>query len=280
MITLESWLSQKRFAHPEWDLADWRSLIQSALHLSKTEQRTHQHALSEQQVATLEHYAHRFISGEPLAYLVGNQAFLDFEVVVNNATLIPRADTETVALKAIEIAQELSKRFAPLTLWDFGTGSGILALALKRALPQAQVVAVDKSVKALEVAKLNAERLGVEILFRESDWFHAFMHQRAHLVVSKPPYIAADDEHLAALSHEPQSALVSAQQGYADLFHLIDHAPHHLHKGGYLLLEHGFEQAEQVAKRFSERNVWQNISTLRDLAHRPRATFAQYTPNN
>lgn len=273
-MTLEQWLQQKRFERPDLDLADWRSLIESALNLSKTAQRTHNKALSADEMAQLEALAKRFEQGEPLAYLIGTQAFLDFEVRVNAATLIPRADSETVALHAIS----LSKRFISPTVWDLGTGSGILAIAIKRAVPAANVVAVDFSAKALCIAEENAAQLGATIRFVESDWFTALEGERAHLIISNPPYLAPDDPHLPELRHEPQSALVVPNDGYADLFHLIDNAANHLFSGGFLLLEHGFEQADAVTKRFAQSPHWHDIHTLHDLANRPRATYACFQP--
>ena len=208
--------------------------------------------------------------GTPIAYLVGSREFWSLDLEVNQHTLIPRAETETL----VEWALELSIVQGAEVL-DLGTGSGAIALALASERPGWQVSGVDVSEAALGVARRNGDRLKLEnISFHVSNWYGAVIGQY-HLLVSNPPYIEQSDVHLSQgdLPHEPQLALVAAQNGLADLSKIVEHAPIHLRKGGWLLLEHGFEQGEAVRRIFHGRGFDQ-VQTRLDLAGCERITGA------
>lgn len=208
--------------------------------------------------------------GEPVAYLLGERGFLDFSVRVTPAVLVPRPETELLVEQALACTAD------DTDILDLGTGSGIIALALARARPHSRVCAVDASHDALAVAADNAEQLNVRnIRFLHSNWFAALPPQRFHTIVSNPPYIAEGDEHLRALRHEPQQALVAAETGFADLFRIISGATAYLHDEGWLWLEHGTAQGEAV-RRHLQQAGYVNIRTECDLVGHERATGAQW----
>lgn len=214
----------------------------------------------------------RLADGEPLAHLTGWQPFHGLMLQVTPATLIPRPDTETLVDWALELLEKLPGQ--PRVV-DLGTGSGAIALAIKAACPRALVTAVDFSADALAVARANGERLGLPVAWRPGSWFEPLAGQRFDLVVSNPPYIAGDDPHLPALRHEPITALTPGGDGLADLRALIDAAPQHLAPGGWLLLEHGWDQADAVAQHLTARGFG-GASLRRDLAGRPRASGGRW----
>jgi len=158
---------------------------------------------------------------------------------------------------------------------DLGTGSGAIALALKAVLPQAELWATDTSAAALAVAEGNARRLGLAVQFAAGDWWQAVAGRRFALAVSNPPYIAADDPHLAALGHEPPLALTPGGDGLGPIRQLIEQAPRHLLPGAWLLLEHGHDQADAVAALFAAHGFG-TAQTRRDLAGLPRCTGARW----
>jgi release factor glutamine methyltransferase len=214
----------------------------------------------------------RLAGGEPLAHLTGWQPFHGLMLQVTPATLIPRPDTETLVDWALELLAALPGQ--PRVV-DLGTGSGAIALALKAACPRAQVTAVDFSAAALEVASGNGRRLGLNVDWRHGSWFEPLTGQRFDLVVSNPPYIAGNDPHLPDLRHEPLTALTPGGDGLKDLRTLIDAAPQHLNPGGWLLLEHGWDQAEAVSSHFQNRGFSQ-AALRRDLGGRPRASGGRW----
>ena len=192
----------------------------------------------------------RRAAGEPFAYLVGEREFHGLTLTVSDAVLVPRPDTETLVDWALELlAGPLRDRTRPRVL-DLGTGSGAIALALKAGCPRAEVHAVERSDAALAVARDNTRRLGLDVHFAQGDWWRALDGAADtpafDLVVSNPPYIAAGDPHLAALAHEPISALVAADDGLSDLAQITRGAPPRIAAGGWLLFEHGWEQAAAV----------------------------------
>ncbi|MDQ7954876.1 MAG: peptide chain release factor N(5)-glutamine methyltransferase [Pseudomonadota bacterium] len=194
----------------------------------------------------------RRAAGEPVAYLLGEKEFHGLPLAVDARVLVPRPDTETLVDWALDC---LAGRPAPAVL-DLGTGSGAIALALQQARPDAQVDAVDASADALAVARANAERLGLPVRFRQADWLDGAGSARPGgyaLIASNPPYIAEGDAHLPALRHEPAGALVSGPDGLRDIRRIVADAPAHLAEGGWLLLEHGHDQAPAVRALLAER---------------------------
>lgn len=230
--------------------------------------------MSEAALSTVTHTAKRRLQGEPLAYITGHKEFYGLDLQVDHRVLDPRPDTETLVDWALEIVQPQSTH-APRVL-DLGTGSGAIALALKATQPQLRVHATDFSVEALEVATANAQRLGLSVTFSQGAWFAALVPgtPRFHLIVSNPPYIAAQDNHLAALTHEPLQALASGADGLNDLRHLIAHAPTHLLPQGWLLLEHGYDQAQAVRALLQGAGLEQ-VQSRRDLAGMERCSGAR-----
>lgn len=214
----------------------------------------------------------RLADGEPLAHLTGSQPFHGLTLTVTPATLIPRPDTETLVDWALELLAALPGQPSVV---DLGTGSGAIALAVKSACPRARVTAVDFSAGALAVARANGERLALDVDWRHGSWFEPLAGQCFDLVVSNPPYIAGDDPHLPALRHEPLSALTPGGDGLSDLQALVDAAPRHLTRGGWLLLEHGWDQADAVAQQLNARGFTQT-TLRRDLAGRPRASGGRW----
>jgi release factor glutamine methyltransferase len=213
-------------------------------------------------------FCQRRADGEPVAYLTGFKEFFGLTLQVDARVLDPRADTETL----VEWALELVDR--PMAVADLGTGSGAIALALQSQRPQAQVTAVDASADALEVAHANAARLGLPVAFRQGSWLQGDTSHYG-LVVSNPPYVAAADPHLAALRHEPLQALASGPDGLADIRQIIEQAPGRLHAGGWLLLEHGHDQAQAVRQLLAAQGFAQ-VSSRRDLAGIERCSGGQW----
>lgn len=223
----------------------------------------------QQQLATL---LARRARGEPVAHLVGEREFWSLPLFVSPATLIPRPDTECL------VEQALSRLPAsPCRILDLGTGTGAIALALASERPDCHVIAVDVIPEAVALAQRNAAHLGmknVEIL--QSSWFSALDGQPFSLIVSNPPYIDEQDPHLAQgdVRFEPLTALVAAENGLADLHSIIADARQYLQAGGWLLLEHGWQQGAAVREIF-ERYGWQQVETCRDYGGNERLTLGQ-----
>ena len=206
----------------------------------------------------------RCAAGEPLAYLLGSAWFAGREFAVSPAVLIPRPDTEVLVEQGLAA---IAGKTAP-RLVDLGTGSGIVAVTLALARPDAEVSAVDISPAALEIARANAARLGATVRFLAGDWFAPLAGERFDLIVSNPPYVAAGDPHLTrdGLPFEPQGALtdgVFGGDGMACIAHLVAHAAAHLTAGGALRIEHGYDQAVKtrtllLAAGFAEVDSWRD----------------------
>ncbi|MES2415486.1 MAG: peptide chain release factor N(5)-glutamine methyltransferase [Pseudomonadota bacterium] len=219
----------------------------------------------------------RRAAGEPLAYIVGQKEFFGLRLNVDARVLVPRPDTETLVQWALDIAPQWALT-EKLQVLDLGTGSGAIALALAHAWRQARreftVHAIDASVDALAVASANASRLGLDVMFCEGSWLEK-VSGHFHVIVSNPPYIADTDQHLPALRHEPLGALAAGADGLEDIQAIIRQAPEHLYPGGWLLLEHGFDQSANVHALLEERGFTQ-VQSRRDLAGINRCTGGQW----
>lgn len=224
------------------------------------------------QQAAFTDYCARRLHGEPIAYIVGSREFFGLPLSVTQATLIPRPDTETLVEAALNRLQ------AKHRVLDLGTGSGAIALAIAKHAPTAAVTAVDASLAALNVAKQNAKNLGLpQVVFVHSDWFSALSGQVFDLIVSNPPYIEADDPHLQQgdLRFEPLTALAAGSDGLADLRTIIAQAGAHLQPGGWLLLEHGYQQAMAV-RSLLQAAGFVGVQSLTDLAENDRVSLGQW----
>jgi len=212
----------------------------------------------------------RRLAGEPIAYITGFKEFFGLNLQVDPRVLDPRPDTEIL----VEWALELLPQDAPLRVLDLGTGSGAVALALQHQRPACTVTAVDTSADALAVANANARRLNLPVQCLLSHWMDA-VSGPFELIVSNPPYVADDDPHLAALTHEPLSALTSGVDGLDDIRQIIAQAPSRLTPGGWLLLEHGWDQAVSVQDLLREAGFVQ-VQSRKDLAGMDRCTGGQW----
>jgi release factor glutamine methyltransferase len=206
-------------------------------------------------------FAERRRKGEPVAYIVGRKEFYSLDLAVNPAVLIPRPETELL----VELALEKK----PSSVVDLGTGSGAIALAIKKHLPAAKVTAVEASAAALAVAQRNAVKHGLEVEFVHGQWLDSL--GRFDLIVANPPYVAAGDPHLADLRFEPQSALVSGVDGLDAIRQICNAARGHLNAGGWLLLEHGAGQ-DGAVRQLLERGGLESVTTWPDLAGIPRVS--------
>lgn len=221
-----------------------------------------EHELDTGQTAAYRALLQRRLAGEPIAYILGEREFFGLKFKVTPATLIPRPETELLV--------ELAMRHLPQGghVLDLGTGSGIIALSIAHARPDVEVTAVDASATALAVAHENAQRLNIRnASFEQSDWFSALSGQRFDLVVANPPYIAEADPHLQQgdLRFEPFSALAAGADGLDDIRCIIAQACTHITPGGWLLLEHGYDQAAAV-RGMLQRAGHAEVFSARDLA--------------
>lgn len=210
-------------------------------------------------------------NGKPLAYVLGYQGFWKHDFLVNENTLIPRPDTEILIETVLNYIQENS--LSNLKILDLGTGTGCIAVSLAYEKPNTKVIAVDFSKNALEIAKKNAERIGVKnIQFLQSDWFDNIDKQKFDIIVSNPPYIDKDDKHLANLTHEPITALVAENHGLADIETIVGQAKGYLNDTGLLAIEHGYDQAGKVQQIFTHHAFCQ-IKTVKDYGGNDRVTY-------
>ncbi len=214
----------------------------------------------------LEELVRRRCAGEPVAYLTGTRAFWSLELACRPCTLIPRPDTETLVEEALKRAPRGGR------VLDLGTGTGAVALALKTERPDLQITGTDISMEAVELAGENARRNGLDVCFAQGSWYEA-AKGRYDLIVANPPYIREDDPHLSRgdVRFEPRSALVAGGGGLSDLRAVIAGAPGYLTDGGWVLVEHGWDQGEQVREIFALHG-YREIGTVRDLGGNPRVT--------
>ncbi|MBK2025465.1 peptide chain release factor N(5)-glutamine methyltransferase [Francisella philomiragia] len=216
----------------------------------------------------------RLLAGEPLAYILGYKYFWNQKLYVTKDTLIPRADTEVIVAAVLDDIQDKNPQ---LKILDLGTGSGAIALALADELPKSQVVAVDLYSKTLDVAKKNAHANNItNVKFMQSSWYENLDETKFDIIVSNPPYIDIDDANVddSVREHEPSKALFAADNGLADIRIIISQASGFLKQGGYLYIEHGFTQADDIASIFSQYSFC-DIQTIKDLNHKDRCTKAR-----
>lgn len=217
----------------------------------------------------------RRINGEPIAYILGGREFYGLSFKTTPDTLIPRPDTETLVETALD---KISASSTPRIL-DLGTGTGAIALSIAKHRPQSKVTAVDFSGESLAVAQENTKSLDIKnVSLVESNWFDALDKQTFNVIVSNPPYIEENDPHLSQgdLRFEPRAALASGSDGLDDIRHIIQHAPAYLSSNGWLIFEHGYNQAEQVGQLFKSAG-FTAVETIKDLGGNDRVTFGRLT---
>jgi len=246
-------------------------LLQTVLQVNHAYLLTHpEQTLNEEQQARYAELIARRLQGEPIAYILGEREFFGLNFKVSPATLIPRADTELL----VELALQRMPKNVSLRLLDLGTGSGAIALAIAHARRDIEVTAVDASLDALHVARENIQQLQLNnVRALQSDWFSALPSERFDLIVSNPPYIHENDAHLAQgdLRFEPKSALASGADGLNDIRRILAQAKQYLQPNGWLLFEHGYDQAERVRKLFEQASFFV-IFSKKDLAGIERVT--------
>lgn len=262
-----------RDASERIDNVDARALLAHALECSPIWLFAHgDDAIDPRALLRFETLLQRRMQGEPVAYLIGHRGFWTFDLKVSPQTLIPRPETELL----VELALARAPADEALRIADLGTGSGAIALALAHERPRSQVIAVDVSEGALDVARANAAALGLGNLeFRQGDWLQPLMGERFDLIASNPPYIAEGDPHLEALRYEPEPALSSGRDGLDAIRIIAGAAPAHLRRGGWLLLEHGLEQGESV-RGLLHAAGFDSVLTHRDLEDRDRVTSGRW----
>lgn len=275
MPTIESLLKSAELPDSPSPRLDAELLLAHALGQSRSYLRTWpEREPDAAQCAAFAALLERRRAGEPVAYLLGRQGFWSLDLEVAPHTLIPRPDTELLVETALALGPG-----GPARVLDLGTGTGAIALALACERPAWQVLGVDRVSEAVQLAERNRARLGLgNARFVESVWFSTLGGERFALIVGNPPYIAADDRHLSEgdVRFEPASALVAGEDGLADIRRIVAEAPEHLEAGGWLLLEHGYDQAEAVRALFAARG-FAAVESRRDLGGHQRITLGQWT---
>ncbi len=228
--------------------------------------------LRPEQLAKFQGLMSRRLTGVPVAHILGCRDFWDLQLAVDDSTLIPRPDTETLVEEALALFPDGVQR-----VLDLGTGTGAIALALASEWPKSNVLGVDKNPDAVLLATKNKQANRINnASFQQSSWFECLPDgETFQLIVSNPPYIDQGDPHLSQgdVRFEPLSALVADEHGIADLRFIVEQSPRYLHEGGYVILEHGFQQAAQVRELFSARGFC-SVGSRRDMAGHERITFA------
>ena len=251
---------------------DVRLLLQQVLNVNHAWLISHpDDALSADKINVFNTLLERRLAGEPMAYILGQREFYGLNLKTTSATLIPRPDTEVL----VESALAKIPTGTPTNVLDLGTGSGAIALAIASERPLANITAVDFSEEALQVAQENAASLNLNhVAFVQSSWFDALANRKFDLIVSNPPYIAKDDVHLQQgdLRFEPITALVSGKDGLDDIRVIVANAPQHLNQNGWLMLEHGYDQADAVSRLLADIGFTQ-VSHALDLAGIQRVTM-------
>lgn len=274
MATIESLLNHAEIPDSPTPRLDAELLLAHVLGKS----RSYLHTWPERELETeqLERYLAAIVrrqAGEPVAYILGQQGFWSLDLEVASHTLIPRPDTELLVETVLALLPA-----TPAALLDLGTGTGAIALALASERPAWLLTGVDRVPDAVALAERNRARLNLaNASFVASHWFSALAGQRYQLIVSNPPYIAADDRHLAEgdVRFEPSSALVAGADGLDDIRLIIAQAPEYLEAGGWLLLEHGFDQAAAVRELLSARG-FSTVESRRDLGGHERISLGRF----
>jgi release factor glutamine methyltransferase len=239
-----------------------RILLVHALHLTRVQLITRSdRALTAQEAESLSTLFRRRIDGEPIAYIVGEREFFGLAMETTPDVLIPRPDTELLVELALERLPVGGR------VLDMGTGSGAIAIAIAHTRPDASVTALDVSEAALEVARRNAHRHGAHVRFLHSDWYRSLVNEQFDVIAANPPYIVAADPHLSEgdLRFEPAGALTDHADGLSALRTIVDGAPRHLKAGGWLLMEHGYDQAAAVRAMLLQHG-WHEVQSWKDLA--------------
>lgn len=251
-----------------------RALLQHTLDVNHAWLISHaDDVISEEHYQTFQALLQRRINGEPIAYILGVREFYGLALKTTSDTLIPRPDTETL----VDAVLERTLQQKNTTILDLGTGSGAIALAVAKNRPQSAVTAVDASEGALGVAQENATNLNIaNVSFVLSNWFDVLENKTFDLIVSNPPYIEEDDPHLSQgdLRFEPRTALASGADGLDDIRQIISNAKAHLNDSGYLLFEHGYNQASVVSTLLKTAG-FSAITTVQDLGGNDRVTLGQ-----
>ncbi len=252
-------------------------LVSHVLNREKSYLLTHpEEEIPEDQVTRIREMTQKRLTGVPIAYIVGWKEFWSLKLKVTPATLIPRPDTETVVDQALIKASQLKAKNPRRTLriLDMGTGSGAIALALKKELPDAEIDAIDYSDEALRVAQENSDTLGLPVHFWNSDWFKNIKAGHQYdIIVSNPPYIARGDAHLAEgdLRYEPRTALVAPMEGLIDILNIVHQAANYMRPDSWIIIEHGFQQGPDVRHMFHDA-CFSCVDTIRDLGNNERVT--------
>ncbi|WP_296272509.1 peptide chain release factor N(5)-glutamine methyltransferase [Pseudomonas sp. UBA6323] len=274
MATIETLLDTADLPDSPTPRLDAELLLAAALNKPRSYLRTWpERELEADQLALFHANLQRRRQGEPVAYILGHQGFWSLDLEVAPHTLIPRPDTELLVETALDLLPA-----TPLLVLDLGTGTGAIALALARERPAWQVTGVDRIEEAVALAERNRQRLGLgNAGFLLSHWFSALAGRRYGLILSNPPYIRADDQHLAQgdVRFEPSSALVAGRDGLDDIRAIIQAAPEYLLAGGWLLLEHGFDQAEDVRGLLAD-GGFVEVHSRRDLAGLERISLGRF----
>jgi release factor glutamine methyltransferase len=235
-----------------------------------------EHELSSQQAEHFSELLKKRQVGVPIAHLTGSKEFWGLDFKVTSDTLIPRPDTEILVEQALLKIESFKQDHINARVLDLGTGSGAIICSLKHEAPYIDAYAVDLQPAALEVAKQNADQHGLSIDFRVGSWFEPIANARFEVIVSNPPYIVEDDPHLSLgdVRFEPLTALTSGHDGLEDIRTLISESRSYLVEGGWLLIEHGFDQEAALQKLFTD-NGFQQVETIYDYGHNPRVTLGQ-----
>ena len=276
MATIQSLLDSAELPASPTARLDAELLLAAVLGKPRSYLRTWpEHEPSAEQLAAFAALLERRRAGEPVAYILGHQGFWSLDLEVAPHTLIPRPDTELLVETALQLAPA-----TPHRVLDLGTGSGAIALALASERGGWQVIGVDRIAEAVALAERNRLRLKLNNAeFRQSSWFDGLAGEHFDLILSNPPYIAADDRHLGEgdVRFEPLSALVAGVDGLDDIRQIIAQAPRHLQAGGWLLLEHGYDQAEAVRELLAAAG-FTAVDSRRDLGGHQRISLGRWTP--